>query len=220
MEPDHLVIATLNIQMSTGTWTLKFSRAHPEVRLEVLTRSDIDRDVAVSDYWISGGAPGMWTREVQSYGDVVKVDALAEVGGGSIYRVTDRNPPVVYLYRRLGLPLQFPMRIQDGYIRWEVVSRKREFQEILRYAHKVDPHVRVLSIRNEPLRSHLPLLTGAQQALLTRAMAEGYFAVPRGITLTELAKLMHRSKSSVSEAIATIEKKLLESALGPPSLKT
>jgi predicted DNA binding protein len=212
------VIATLNIQMSTDTWTLKFSRAHTEVRLEVLTRSDIDRDVAVSDYWISGGIPGAWTREIQSYADVVKVDALAEVGDGSIYRVTDRNPPVVYLYRRLGLPLQFPMRIQDGYIRWEVVSRKGDFQEVLQYAQKVDPHVRVLSIRNAPLRSHLPLLTRAQQALLTRAMSEGYFAVPRGITLTELAKRVNRSKSSVSEAIATIEKKLLESALGPPAL--
>jgi len=214
-----LVIATLNVRMSTGTWTMKFSTAHPEVRLEALNRSDIDTNVAVSDYWISGGPPGTWTREIQSYEDVVKVDALAEVGGGSLYRVRDRNPPVVYLYRRLGLPLQFPIRMQDGYIRWEVVSRKEELDQILRYARQVDPHVQVLSIRNRPLRSHLPTLTGAQQALLTRAMAEGYFAVPRGITLTELAKRLNRSKSSVSEAIATIEKKLLESALGPPSLR-
>jgi hypothetical protein len=219
-EPDteRLVIATLNIRMATGTWTMKFTQAHPEVRAEVLNRSDIDKDVAVSDYWISGGPPGVWSREIQSYPDVVKVDALAEVGEGSIYRVTDRNPPVVYLYRRLGVPLQFPMRMQAGFIRWEVVSRRTEFEQILRYARVVDPQVQVLSIRNGPLRSHLPILTGAQQALLTRAMAEGYFAVPRGITLTELAKRVNRSKSSVSEAIATIEKKLLESALGPPAL--
>ncbi|HYA71228.1 MAG TPA: helix-turn-helix domain-containing protein [Thermoplasmata archaeon] len=217
-ETERLVIATLNVRMSTGTWTMKFTTAHPDVRAEVLNRGDIDPDVAVSDYWISGGPPGTWTREIRSYPDVVKVDALAEVGGGSLYRVTDRNPPVVYLYRRLGLPLQFPMRMQAGYMRWEVVSRKAEFEQILRYAREVDAHVQVLSIRNGPLRSHLPLLTSAQQALLTRAMAEGYFAVPRGITLTELAKRVNRSKSSVSEAIATIEKKLLESALGPPAL--
>ena len=215
-----MVIATLNLRMATGTWTMKFSLAHPQVRLEVLNRSDIDSEVGVSDYWVTGGAPGMWTREIESHRDVVRVDALAEVGGGSIYRVTDRNPPVVHLYRKLGQPLQFPMRMQDGYIRWEVVSRKEEFRTILAYARRVDPNVQVLSIRHRPLRSHLPMLTDAQQALLTRAMAEGYFAVPRGITLTELAKRVNRSKSSVSEAIAMIEKKLLESALGPPSLKT
>jgi predicted DNA binding protein len=214
-----LVIATLNVRMSTGTWTMKFSSAHPEVRLEALNRSDIDADVAVSDYWISGGPPGTWTREIRSYADVVKADALAEVGGGSLYRVRDRNPPVVYLYRRLGLPVQFPIRMQAGSLRWEVVSRKEELDQILKYARLADPHVQVLSIRNRPLRSHLPTLSGAQQALLTRAMAEGYFAVPRGITLTELARRVNRSKSSVSEAIAIIEKKLLESALGPPSLR-
>jgi len=194
-----------------------FSRAHTAARMEVLNRSEINADVGVSDYWISRGPPGTWTREIQSYRDVLKVDALAEVGGGSLYRVTDRNPPVVYLYRRLGLPLQFPMRIQAGYIRWEIVSRQEAFEVLLAYARTVDPTVRVISIRNRPLRSHLPLLTAPQQELLTRAMAEGYFAVPRDITLTELAKRVNRSKSSVSEAIATIEKKLLESVLGPPS---
>lgn len=43
-------------------------------------------------------------------------------------------------------------------------------------------------------------------------MVEGCFAVPRKITLTELAQLVDRSKSSVSEAIALIEQKVLESA--------
>src|SRR5271157_1994469 len=217
-EPDHLVIATLNLRMATGTWTLGFSRAHPGARIEVLNRSDIDADVGVSDYWIDGGPPGSWTREIRTYRDVLKVDALAEVGGGSLYRVTDRSPPVVYLYRRLGLPLQFPIRIQAGSIRWEIVSRQEAFDELLAHAKTVDPDARVVSIRNQPLRSHLPLLTTSQQALLSRAMAEGYFAVPRGVSLTELARRVDRSKSSVSEAIATIEKKLLESVLGPPSL--
>jgi predicted DNA binding protein len=215
-DPTRLVLATLNVRMSTGTWTMKFTRAHPGVRLEILNRSSINGDFGVSDYWITGGLPGTWTREIQSYPDVKKVDALAEVGGGSLYRVSDRNPPVVHLYRKLGLPLQFPMRMQAGYIRWEVVSRQDEFRAILTYAREVDPRVEVVSIRNRPLRSHLPLLTETQQALLTRAMAEGYFAVPRGITLTELARRLNRSKSAISESIATIEKKLLESVMGPP----
>jgi len=218
-ELSRLVIATLNVKMATGTWPMRFTRAHTALRMEILNRSDISTEVGVSDYWIDGGSPGAWTREIRAYPDVQKVDALAEVGGGSIYRVTDRNPPVVHLYRRLGLPLQFPMRMQAGFIRWEVVARQDEFAVILAYAQKVDPEVKVLSIRHRPLRSHLPILTETQQVLLARAMAEGYFAVPRGITLTELARRVNRSKSSVSESIATIEKKLLESVLGPPGAR-
>jgi hypothetical protein len=193
----------------------QFTRRHPEVRLEILNQGVVTSEVSVSDYWMSGGPPGIWTSEIASYPDVVKVEGLAEVGGGSLYRIAHRNPPIVYLYRRLRLPLQFPLWVEGGRIRWEVAARYSEFQEVLEHARSVDPTVQVDSIRRGPLRSHLPLLTEVQQHLLYEAIAAGYFAVPRGITLTELARKLNRSKSSVSESIALIEKKLLETAVRP-----
>ncbi len=215
---DRLLLATLRIRIPRGLWTGAFTSAHSNLSLEILNRADVSKDVSVSDYWISGQPPGVWAREIAEFPDVLKIDSLAEVGEGSIYRVTYRNPPVIYIYRELGMPIQFPMRLQGGYIRWEVVARHSEFQKVLKYVGKADPDFQVVSIRRRPLRSHLPMLTDNQQQLLTQAMAAGYFAVPRGITLTALARRLDRSKSGVSEAIAIIEKKLLESALRPTSL--
>ncbi len=189
-----------------------FSRAHPFVRMDVLSFSEVTPDVSISDYWISG-APGQWANELLTFDEILKVDSLAEVGGGCLYRVTFQNPPIVYLYRRLSLPLQFPRRIQAGSIFWEVVARRTEFDEVMRYAREIDPGLTVVSIRRRPLRTHLPMLSEVQRRLLTEAMAAGYFAVPRGITLTALARQLNRSKSSISESIALIEKKLLESAM-------
>jgi hypothetical protein len=217
-EPERLLIATLNVRIPKGLWTGVFSLAHPETPLEVLNQSVVDPGASVSDYWIGGRPPGVWAREIAGSPDVLKVDPLAEVGDGSVYRVTYRNPPVIYLFRELAVPLQFPIRILAGFLRIEVVARLPEFQKILEYARRVDPRAQVVSIRRRPLRSHLPVLTESQQLLLRRAMAEGYFAVPRKITLTGLARLVNRSKSSVSEAIALIEEKLLESAMGPSSM--
>jgi len=211
-EVGALRIATLHLDHVTGPWMVEFSRRHPPLRVDILNRIDIDTEFGVSDIWISGEPPGAWARDIAAHSDVRKVDALAEVGGGSIYRVTDRNPPVVHLYRRLGLPIQYPVEIRGGSVRWEVVARSPEFDRVIEYAREIDPEVRVVNLRRRSLRSHLPQLTEAQQELLSRAMAEGYFSVPRDITLTELARRLDRSKSSVSEAIALIEKKLLESA--------
>jgi predicted DNA binding protein len=211
---DRLLLATLRIRTRTRRpWTGPFSRAHPNLTVEILNRSEVNEHLSVSDHWISGGPPGVWAREISQYPDVRKVDSLAEVGEGCIYRITYLNPPVIYLYRKLGLPMQFPLRLQAGFIRWEVVARRSEFEAVLRHARAADPDVQLVSIRRRPLRSHLPILTEAQQRLLTEAMAAGYFAVPRGITLTDLARRLGRSKSSLSEAIAVIEKKLLESAM-------
>ncbi len=211
-DEDRLFIAMLRIRIPGTLWTGTFSRAHPYARIEVLNLSEVTPDVSVSDYWISG-SPGQWANELLTFDEVLKVDSLAEVGGGCLYRITYQNPPVIYLYRRLNLPLPFPRRIQAGSIYWEVVARRSEFDEVMQYAREIDPGLTVVSIRRRPLRSHLPLLSDVQQELLTQAMAAGYFAVPRGITLTDLARQLHRSKSSISESLALIEKKLLESAM-------
>jgi len=198
-------------------WTGPFSSLHPSIRLEVLNRTEVGPGVSVSDYWISGSPPGVWAREIAAYPDVVKVDSLAEVGDGCLYRITYKNPPVIGLYQRLQLPIQFPLRPQAGFIRWEVVARRSEFDLIMKHARAVDPNFSIVSIRRRPLRSHLPMLTEAQEHLLNQAMAAGYFAVPRGITLTALARKLNRSKSGISESIALIEKKLFETVLQPNS---
>jgi hypothetical protein len=216
--PDRLFLASLRLRIPRNLWTSPFSLAHPDVRIEALNRTEVGKDLSVSDYWISGQPPGIWAQEIQSYSDVTRVDSLAEVGDGCLYRITYRNPPVVYLYQRLGLPIQFPLRIQAGFLTWEVVARFSEFQTIMKHVRAVDPNVRVLSVRRRPLRSHLPVLSETQHRLLSQAMSAGYFAVPRGITLTELARKLNRSKSSISESIALIEKKLLETALRPSTL--
>ena len=213
-----LLIASLRVSIPQDVWAGPFSTRNSGVRLEVLNRTDLTKDTSVSDYWIGGQPPGAWAEEISVFADVLKVESLAEVGDGCIYRITYRNPPVVYEYRRLGLPLQFPLKIQNGTMTWEVIGRRADTEDILRFAKSRDPGLQVLSVRRRGLRSHLPLLTSAQQQLLTDAMSAGYFAVPRGITLTNLAVQLGRSKSALSEALAVIEKKLLESALRPTTL--
>jgi len=206
------------VRIPSDLWTGQFSAQHPTIRLEVLNRTDLSADVSVSDYWIAGQPPGVWTKEIAAYPDVLQIDSLAEVADGCIYRVRYQNPPVVYQYRKLGLPLQFPLKIYAGTLTWEVIGRRTDFQEILKFARQRDPNLQMLSVRHRGLRTHLPLLTPAQHQLLTDAMSAGYFAVPRGITLTALARRLGRSKSAVSEALAIVEKKLLESSLRPTTL--
>jgi hypothetical protein len=179
----------------------------------VLNRTELTPGRSVSDYWISGDPPGAWAQEIAAFPDVGKVDILAEMGDGCLYRITYNDPPIVVVYQRLRLPIQFPLRVQGGYIAWEIVARYAEFQEIMAHARRVDPEMSIVSIRRRPLRSHLPMLTEAQHELLTQAMAAGYFAVPRGITLTALARRLERSKSGLSESIAHIERKLFETVM-------
>lgn len=213
---NQMVLARIAVRIPAGIWLAPFTRRHPELRLEVMNQTDISPTCSVSDFWISGGPPGTWSSEISGYPDVDRVDCLTELGDGCVYRITFATPPVVAVYRRLGVPLKFPLQVRAGQIYWEVAARETDFRRILDYLLHADPSASVLSLRRRPLRSHLPDLTTSQRTLLAIAMAEGYFAVPRSITLTGLARKLGRSKSSTSESLALIEKKVLESAMRPP----
>lgn len=209
----RLLLATITARVPDSTWTGPFSRCHPTLLIEILGRSETGHREIVADHWISGLPPGVWAREIASFRDVFKVVSLAGVGDGSLYRVRFRAPAVVDLYRRLGMRLPFPIQIRAGIVRWEVVARRTDFEAILRFAREVDAKARVAWTRTPHLRTHLPVLSPRQEALLHRAIESGYFAVPRRISLLELARKSSRSQAAASEALTLIEKKLLESAL-------
>ena len=217
-EADRLVVVTLRIQMAQDHWLGRFSARHPEVRIEALHWASLDEGSSVLDYWVSGHPAGVWTREIATNPDVQRVDALAEAGTGALYRVVQRMNPVVQLYRRLRLPLRFPMAIQAGVITWEVVSKKSAFDVIMAFFRERKLKVTISAIRRGLSEGRLPVLTAHQRGLLSEALRAGYFAVPRRITLTQLAKKVDRSKSSVSEALAHIERKLLEGSLSQAGL--
>lgn len=212
-------MATVRLRIPDRTWIGPFTRRHPSITVEILGRSEIDERTLVADVWISGRGAGAWSREIGEFRDVERAECLAEVGNGYLYRVRFRSPPIVALYRSLEVPLPFPIRARAGSIRWEVVARPPAFDRIMEFAHGIDPAARTTWTRRPPLVDHVPSLTASQRALLHRAIEAGYFAVPRRVSLTELARASNRSKSSVSDALARIEESLLESTLRSGALK-
>jgi len=212
-ERDRLVIATLQIRLAQDHWLGRFSAAHPEVQIRALHWAAIDDATSVLDYWIAGLPGGTWTREIARNRDVSKVEALAETGEGGLYRVVQRMNPVVHLYRRLRLPLRFPMAVGAGVIAWEVMCKKSELDAILEFFRERKLTVAVSSVRRGLFGNQPPILTPRQRELLSEAIRSGYFAVPRRITLTDLAKRLGRSKSSISESLAHIERRILEGTM-------
>ena len=67
------------------------------------------------------------------------------------------------------------------------------------------------AVRPGPLRGLTATLTERQREILRRAVLDGYFEVPRRISLTELARRVGVATSTLSVTIAVIEKKLVES---------
>ena len=211
-------MATLRIRVPRDLWLGVFSLRHPGVRLEFLNHTELSPDVSVSDVWISGLPAGRWTPELAAFSEVEHLESLTELGGGGLYRVTFQNPPIVRLYRALGLPLPLPVWIQGGQVGWEVVARHSDYRRILEFAARRGLELRTVAVRRGPLHGHLPTLTPFQERVLEAALAAGYFGAPRRSNLSDLARRLGRSRSVISETISAIEQRLLDSALTGSSI--
>lgn len=121
----------------------------------------------------------------------------AEVSAWSLDRAVARS----------GLGPRFPFDVRDGWARFLVVAPIEQVAVFVGALRAEGIEVRVSSSRE-----HRPLegLTDRQRELLHAAVAQGYFEVPRHVTLTELARRLHVAKSTLSETLARGERRLIE----------
>lgn len=142
-----------------------------------------------------------------------QVDEVEQLESGPDFvhlRVVHRTSPFVPIFRELRLMRRFPFSIEAGEASWVVVAPASKARVLLDRIREQVPGAAVEAVRHSDPRTRSGPLTPRQADLLRRAVAAGYFEVPRLITLTDLAKRLDLAPSSLSEALAIVEKKLLE----------
>ena len=211
-ESDRLVIARLEFEVPHDVCLYGFTKAHPEIRVKVLNTAPLPGGLTLGEYDLVGSAGEDVRTELRAYPDVVSVERFTEIGEPDRYQVTLRPPSYLQIASHLRVLLRYPRTVQGGIFRCETVAHVSQVRELLAELRKVSPRVRLVSLRSDRLESVHPLFTPVQRNLFRRAVGSGYYDVPRKVTLETLARKVSRSKSSVSEILATVEKKLVEAA--------
>lgn len=101
------------------------------------------------------------------------------------------------------LTIIFPVIIQNGYGVLELFADKLQIELF----KQVFSQVEILKISDEENKKEQ--LTQKQKNLIETAYMLGYFSYPRKISLTQLAKNLNVSKSTLSENLRTAENKII-----------
>lgn len=203
-------ICRLRVPLPDSAWIATFSREHPELLIEVLSRLDLGGQRSLTEVRLHGEEPGPWAEEMRRLPRVERVEQL-ESGPSAVHlRLVHHTSEFVPIFRTLRLLRRFPFSIQAGEATWVVVASPEKVRTLLGRLKDRAPGASLESVRRTEAGAIPGGLTPRQADLLRRALAAGYFEVPRAITLTDLAKNLGMAASSLSEALATVEKKLIE----------
>jgi predicted DNA binding protein len=208
LEP--ILSCRVRVSLPDELWFTEFTRSNPDVRLDILDRLELGNGLTMLEVRVVSSAEGHWTDEIRSLKGVREVELIDAAGGSETCRVIFRGKTFIPLIKQLKLLRHFPFPIQDGVATWTVVGPDRKVKEMIRVLETTTEGTQVIAIRHGPLPGGLALLTPRQQEILRIAMAEGYFDVPRRISLTQLAGKLGVALSTLSVTLAVIEKKILE----------
>lgn len=175
-----------------------------------MSRLDVGPSRSLTELRLQTSDPGPWAEEVRALPHVEEVEELEKGPSGIHIRVVHRTSEFVPIFRELHLMRRFPFTIQRGEASWVVVAPEAKMRELLRLLKERAPAAAIESVRHSDAPGASGPLTARQADLLSRAIAAGYFEVPRKVTLTDLAKHLGMAPSSLSEGLAIVEKKLLK----------
>lgn len=191
----------------------RISHAHPELRIEILNRLDVDDEHQVLEARVLGPDAASYAKELRSLPGALEVHVYSATDRSAMYRALLKTAPAIRVIRAHRILARYPIVLQDGWIRFETVATRSQIRRMLReFGGRVGP-ARIEAIRRGPVRTADLGLSSPQEAVFRAALQAGYFNAPRGISLTELARQLGRSKSTISEQLAKVQRRLAESAL-------
>ncbi len=191
-----------------GTALLTDSDVHVELERVVPSSRQV-----LPFFWAIGTEFEAFENDVQSNPNVEHLVALDRVAGRVLYRVewSKAVESLIYGIAEVGATIleaygddrwRFRLRFNDH-------GALSEFQTYCE-EHDIDFHLDRVAMETETDRGEFGL-TPEQREALVLAVEQGYFDVPRGVTLGELAEDIGVSQQSVSERVRRATGSVLES---------
>jgi hypothetical protein len=135
----------------------------------------------------------------------ITYSVLFESQGSILLNLIMKDPWILDNIIETGIPLQYPIEIKNGMASIELITERNKVDMFLQ---KLEQREIKYTIKSIGRYQNFPLLTNTQKKMLTKAYNQGYFEIPRKISLTNLGRELNISASSMSETLRRIFKKL------------
>ncbi|MHB8587046.1 MAG: helix-turn-helix domain-containing protein [Thermoplasmatota archaeon] len=197
----------LKVQNPACAWCHTATLSEPGVEVRVLAHFPANDGTVWEEAELVGPS---WSAQMEKMRGMATVGDLVLLEGGpdrARVRMRVSECPLHLAVAASGVLPRFPFEVRQGYDEWLLICEKDATNKFVNRLRENGTEVQILSAK--PYRQEAGL-TDRQREIMDAAVDQGYFEVPRRVTLTKLADRLGIAKSTLSEILARGEKHLLE----------
>jgi predicted DNA binding protein len=211
MDPRKASLARVKIKFPEQLWISEIFEKFPNVKMEIeyflpydLEKSIGNSIIEIQDFKISEAI-----NSIRNHSSVQDFTILEQDEDKVRFNVKTRDPYLLYALIKCGVLVKFPVNVRDGYAYWRLVSSRKNIDKLLTIFEQKKIDFELLRIGTSPyiLDEQKERLSIEESQVLDEAIKQGFFEIPRLISLEELANKLGRSKSALSVMLRKIIKK-------------
>jgi len=202
----EIVRAEIEIEIPNDKWLSKLSKKFPNLIINIITMSLIQGNIGNILVRVHGENTSPLLSELATHKSVIEHYILSKSKTSVIINIKIRSPLMLISSVESEVLLKYPIQIQNGWAKWEIYSTRTNINLFFQNLKSKQINMKLKSIGKYKEKS---LLTPRQSEILNIAINEGFYEIPRKISLSDLAKKLDISPSTLSELLRRINKKLL-----------
>ena len=211
MESTKSSLARIKIKFPGKLWISEIFKKFRDIRMEIeyFLPYDFEKSIGNSIIEIFHYNIDLIIEEVKKHKSVIEISILEKDEKRVRFNVKTKDPFLLYAIINCGVLVNFPVRVSEGYAYWRLVSKRESIDKLLTLFDQKGIEYSLLRIGNSPysVDDDKNKLTLDESTILNKAIASGFFEIPRKISLEELANELGKSKSALSVTLRKIIKK-------------
>ncbi|MFX0007653.1 MAG: helix-turn-helix domain-containing protein [Promethearchaeota archaeon] len=211
MASDKPSLARIKIKFPEPLWFSEIFRNYPDVKMEIshFLPYDLERSIGNSVIEIMHYNIDSIIEEISVHPSVFELSVIEREENYVKFNIKTKDPYLLYAIIKCGVLVDFPVRVEDGFAYWRLISSRDRIDQLLTLFEERNINFELLRIGIAPynIEDEKYKLTLDELNVLDRAISSGFFEIPRKISLEELANELGKSKSALSVMLRKIIKK-------------
>jgi predicted DNA binding protein len=204
-------LARVKIKFPEQIWISVIFKKFPNIKMEIeyFLPYDLEKSIGNSIIEIQDFNIDDVIDSIKNHSSVQDFTILEQSENKVRFNVKTKDPYLLYALIKCGVLVKFPVNVRNGYAYWRLVSSRKNIDVLLTIFEQKGIDFELLRIGTSPyiLDDQKERLSIEESQVLDEAIKQGFFEIPRLISLEELAKNLGRSKSALSVMLRKIIKK-------------